>query len=61
MTTVILVQRAESEVWEMLPGRYANFQSARDMVQFIRGSYSSGTFFAIEHAYDVARKGYQIA
>ena len=61
MNTVILVQPTESAAWEMLPGFYANFQSARDMVRLIRSTYSSDASFAIEHTDDVARKGYQAA
>jgi hypothetical protein len=61
MNTVILVQPTESAAWKILPGFYADFQSARDMIGLIRSSYSSGAFFAIEHADDVARKGYQVA
>ena len=61
MTTVILLQSTESAAWEVLPGSYDSFQDARDMVQFIRGSYGGSASFAIENADDVSRKGYSIA
>jgi hypothetical protein len=61
MTSVILLQSAESADWEMLPGSYDSFQDARDMVQFIRSSYGASASFAIEHVDDLSRKGYSIA
>jgi hypothetical protein len=46
---------------ERLPGTYQTFQDAREMVEFIHSSYGPDAFFAIEHSYDIIRKGYVIA
>jgi hypothetical protein len=61
MTVVILSQPNHSAAWSVLPGTYQTFQDARDMVEFIHSSYGPDAFFAIEHSYDISRKGYVIA
>jgi hypothetical protein len=61
MTVVILSQPNHSAAWSVLPGTYQTFQDAREMVEFIHSSYGPDVFFAIEHSYDISRKGYVIA
>jgi len=61
MTVVILSQSNQSAAWSVLPGTYQTFQDAREMVEFIHSSYGPDAFFAIEHSYDISRKGYVIA
>jgi hypothetical protein len=61
MTVVILSQPNHSAAWSVLPGTYQTFQDAREMVEFIHSSYGPRAFFAIEHSYDISRKGYVIA
>jgi hypothetical protein len=61
MTVVILSQPNHSAAWSVLPGTYQTFQDAREMVEFIHSSYGPDAFFAIEHSYDISRKGYVIA
>ena len=61
MTVIVLVQSSQSATWKALPGSYPTFQDARDMVQFICGTYGPDASFAIEHADDLARKGYVTA
>ena len=61
MTVIILVQLNESAAWTALPGTYSNFQEAREMAEFLRLSYGPDASFGIEHADDVARKGWTLA
>jgi hypothetical protein len=62
MTVVILSKPFnQSADWSVLPGTYQTFQDAREMVEFIHSSYGPRAFFAIEHSYDISRKGYVIA
>ncbi len=58
VTAVILVQSSESSDWAVLPGTYATFQDARDMVGFIHSSYGPTASFGIESVDNVDRKGW---
>jgi hypothetical protein len=61
MTVVILAQPDQSAAWSVLPGTYDTFQAARDMVQFLRPTFSAEASFGIESVEDVERKGWLAA